>query len=131
MARPIAGALEGVGAAGGMLGRAAKFIPGAGTAAAMGLGALEDIGSLPEESTAGALSELAKYMEMPRLASAMRRASESATGRAMTGATLGILPEAMIRGATRSAAKRLARKVSLLERTFPSQELMLDSFWTS
>lgn len=87
---------------------AARFNP-ASLAAITALGAIEDVGSLPEESTAGALSQAARAMDFPRVSRALEAVSESPAGRALTGATLGILPESMILGIP--AAYRRARRV--------------------
>lgn len=72
------------------------------------LGAVEDIGSLPEESTAGMLSQAAGAMDFPRVASALESLSQSGLGRAATGATLGILPESVILGLP-AAARRIGK----------------------
>lgn len=124
------GALAGQTARGARLGSAlSKLAPGVARFAARAnpwtlagitaLGAVEDVGSLPEESTAGMLSMAAKGMGFPRVASGLESVSESALGRALTGMTLGILPESAILGAP-SAYRRLQRAFGLADESAPA-----------
>lgn len=82
------------------------------------LGAVEDVGSLPEESTAGMLSSAAGAMGFPRVASGLESVSESALGRALTGMTIGILPESAILGAP-AAYRKLRGAFGLADEVTP------------
>ena len=84
-------------------------------AAINALQAIEDVGSLPEESTAGQLAQLARLGEpgpfRQALASALEAASETAPGRALAGATVGAIPE--IAGLFLSQAPKAVRQVAV------------------
>lgn len=75
--------------------------------APMGLGAVEDVGSRPEESVPTLLAMGADLAGADRTASYLRGQAESPVGRMTVGALLGLVPEAVVQapGALRNAAR--------------------------
>lgn len=71
-------------------------------AAIAALGAIEDIGSLPEESTPAALAGLSRWAGMEGLGKKFDTMSQSALGRGITGLTFGVLPEGIFLGAPKA-----------------------------